>query len=558
MVEPSTTEKKILAVFANPRGTSSLRLGEEDRTIRESIQLSEHRDAFKVEAVHAARVDDVARALLKVKPDIVHVSGHGSGSGLILETPSGGIYVVPQRALADLLREYAPPAGTLGCVLLNACYSVAQGKLTSLGVEYTIAMEGTIDDPAAIEFARGFYDAVGAGADYPRAYKEGCLRASLNTPEARWKVCLLRDGQVCAENDSSGAVDQARSLQVAAVPGKDILLGVAIDLSGSMKSSMPNRDSRQISRFDAFQSSLERLISDAEVRLREDVGGTGSERLRSFVYGFGLRIVPHADLLAMLQVMSDSSFRALADSVKERVIARERQKYAGYSGLASLASQFLGQGTVRAIAAQAEDRGREAVFDELRPVLEAKVRDLGDVTVNLADLSARWRRRGGSFKDAEPVLFGGTPMCGALCEISDRFKREIAKCVPGTMPVLFVLSDGEADDGNPGQFASAFKSLGVTVVSCFVSDHDIANPRVVFGKPQAGWSKGAREMFELSSRLPTASEFTSVLLQKGWTIEPDAKLFVQANHSEIVEEFMSIVLGPLGSASSRGLLPPGV
>lgn len=556
MTNPSPKKKTILAVFANPRTLPALRLAEEDRAIRESIQLSEHRDAFRIETAPAATMNDIARALLRTKPDILHISGHGSGCGLLLETPTGGVHVVPQAALAELVSQYAPPSGTLGCVILNACYSLTQGKLASVGVESTIATEGEIDDPAAIEFSRGFYDAVGAGYKYTRSYKEGCLRAKLNAPGTLWKVCLLERGEVIEKAEDKGGDSPQRSSPSLAPSAQSTLLGISVDLSGSMKASMANRDRRQLSRFDAFQNSLERLISEAEARLGNE--GEGSDRLRTFVYGFGLRIVPHADLLAALQAVSDSSFRALAESVKNRVVSRERDRYSGLDELASLAAHYLGAGTVRAIAGQAEDRVREAIFQELNPVLEEKLRDIGDVTVRLADLAKRWRGRSGSFKDAEPVLFGGTPMCAALAAIGERFKREIPKCAPGTVPVLFVLSDGEADDGDAGRFRETFSSLGVTVVSCFVSDHDVAVPRIIFGNPEPNWNRGARQMFELASVMPLDSGFAKMLLQKGWTIEPNAKLFVQANHSEIMEEFMSIVLGPLSPTAVGGLLPYGV
>jgi hypothetical protein len=40
-------------------------------------------------------------------------------------------------------------------------------------------MEKAIDDQAAIEFARGFYDAVGAGKDFDFAVEEGKSAAAL-------------------------------------------------------------------------------------------------------------------------------------------------------------------------------------------------------------------------------------------------------------------------------------------------------------------------------------------------------------------------------------------
>jgi hypothetical protein len=45
---------RVLLVCANPRGTDAIRLGEEDRTLRECIRLSPHRDRIKVETIQAA------------------------------------------------------------------------------------------------------------------------------------------------------------------------------------------------------------------------------------------------------------------------------------------------------------------------------------------------------------------------------------------------------------------------------------------------------------------------------------------------------------------------
>ena len=175
----SDSQVSVLIVFANPRGTSPLRLGTEDRAIRESIKLSRYRDNILLKTCHASTIHDLRRALLEDEFQIVHISGHGTEGGLVLEDELGGQYVVPQQALADLLKAYSPP---LKCVILNACFSLSQGQLMSLGVPFTIAMEGTINDDAAIEFSRGFYDAIGAKRDIDFAYEEGCRSVKLAAP----------------------------------------------------------------------------------------------------------------------------------------------------------------------------------------------------------------------------------------------------------------------------------------------------------------------------------------------------------------------------------------
>lgn len=162
---------KILAVFANPRGSDPLRLGEESRIIRECIERSAHRDRLHCSIHHAARVKDVQRALLEDDYHVVQFSGHATPAGnLTFEDDAGNLRQVPQRALASLLANFS----SIQCVVLNACYSLGQGQLISMGVPFTIAMDGPISDDAARLFTRGFYDAIGAGRDYRLAYRIGC------------------------------------------------------------------------------------------------------------------------------------------------------------------------------------------------------------------------------------------------------------------------------------------------------------------------------------------------------------------------------------------------
>jgi hypothetical protein len=91
---------KVLVVFANPRGTSPLRLGEEDRTIQECVRRSKNRANLILVIRHAATVDDIRRALLDDEYEIVHFSGHGTGTGLAFEDSTGSLYVPPQKALS--------------------------------------------------------------------------------------------------------------------------------------------------------------------------------------------------------------------------------------------------------------------------------------------------------------------------------------------------------------------------------------------------------------------------------------------------------------------------
>jgi hypothetical protein len=89
-----------------------------------------------------------------------------------------------------------------------------------------------------------------------------------------------------------------------------------------------------------------------------------------------------------------------------------------------------------------------------------------------------------------------------------------------------------------------------------VTDHDVADPRILVASADARWDRGAKLMFDAASRLGEDGPFAAHLLRHGWTIERDAKMFVQINHSDVLEEFVAAV----GSRLERRdleLLPVG-
>jgi hypothetical protein len=185
---------RILLVCANPRGTDPLRTATEDRTLRESIQLSPNRDQFEIETLNASTIDDLRRALLRKSFNVVHFSGHGTHTGLVFEDTLGNLMVPRSDALAELLQRRK-----VQVALLNACYSLSVGRIAAIGVDFTIAATGPISDPGAIEFARGFYDALGAGNDVPDAYAEGMSAARLKGYDI--DSILLRQGDEFTSTD---------------------------------------------------------------------------------------------------------------------------------------------------------------------------------------------------------------------------------------------------------------------------------------------------------------------------------------------------------------------
>jgi tetratricopeptide (TPR) repeat protein len=165
--------KKILVLSANPKNVDGLRLDEEVRDIKEGLRLAKKRDSFVIERAEAVRPRDIRREIMDHKPNIVHFSGHGSGEdGLVFEDTNGNAKLVTSDGLSALF-ELSGDKFQVECVLLNACYSEVQAQAIVKHVDYVVGMNNSIGDRAAIEFAVGFYDALGRGESYRNAYREG-------------------------------------------------------------------------------------------------------------------------------------------------------------------------------------------------------------------------------------------------------------------------------------------------------------------------------------------------------------------------------------------------
>jgi CHAT domain len=183
--------KTILILSANPKDTSKLRLDEEVRNIQAAFKRAKNREQFEIITEWAVRVEDLRRALLDHQPTIVHFSGHGSGTtGLSLENNFGKMQPVSGESLARLFKLFQ---NKIECVLLNACYSEEQAVAIYQHIDCVIGMNRPIGDLAAMKFAVGFYDALGAGSSYDDCFEVGCASIDLEgIPESETPVLKFR------------------------------------------------------------------------------------------------------------------------------------------------------------------------------------------------------------------------------------------------------------------------------------------------------------------------------------------------------------------------------
>ena len=215
---PHMQSQTILFLAANPKETGRLRLDQELRDVAEGLHRAQKRDQFILEQRLAARPRDIQRAMLDVGPQIIHFSGHGAGEqGLIFEDELGQAKRIDGAALAGLFALFAD---RITCVVLNSCYSEVQAKAIAQHVPYVIGMNQAIGDEAAITFAVGFYDALGAGRPIEFAYKLGCAAIRLEGIAEHLTPVLLKGvtaGMVRSQSDipfpsASPPLDQPNDL----------------------------------------------------------------------------------------------------------------------------------------------------------------------------------------------------------------------------------------------------------------------------------------------------------------------------------------------------------
>jgi hypothetical protein len=191
---PSSPVITVLFLAADPTDAARLRLSAEVREIQEKLRLAHLRDLFRLEMRPALRVADLTQALLDTRPRIVHFAGHGTPGGEIcLEDATGRSKPVSTESLVALFREFA---ASVECIVFNTCHATHQAAAVSQHIRSVVGMSRAIDDRAAIAFAVGFYQAVGAGRGYDEAVRLGRAQIQLEGLPDHTAPELYREGRL--------------------------------------------------------------------------------------------------------------------------------------------------------------------------------------------------------------------------------------------------------------------------------------------------------------------------------------------------------------------------
>lgn len=162
-----TERLKILFLAANPANVVvRLRLANEIREISTRIRLSPSRPSLEIVSEWAVRTSDLQEALLRHRPHIVHFSGRGN-EGIALQNDAGEVELVSKEALAQLFKILKD---NIRLVVLNGCYAKDQAQGLSETIDYTIGIDATIQDKAALVFVAHFYQSLFFGRSLRDAF----------------------------------------------------------------------------------------------------------------------------------------------------------------------------------------------------------------------------------------------------------------------------------------------------------------------------------------------------------------------------------------------------
>jgi hypothetical protein len=197
---------KVFVATVNPVDHDWLDIGAELRDVRDEIERSGSRRAFEFRVCQDARIDDIRRAMLEMRPQILHFSGHSSTNSVAFMGDQGAAHIVPAQAFINLLE--ATNDSFLSLVILNSCESHEQARALTRFVDCAIGMSDKIDDSMAREFAKVFYGGLARGFTVKNAFCQAkAILEAHGMPDGLVKL-FTRDG---LDPDEIALVDPSRN-----------------------------------------------------------------------------------------------------------------------------------------------------------------------------------------------------------------------------------------------------------------------------------------------------------------------------------------------------------
>ena len=171
-------------------------------------------------------------------------------------------------------------------------------------------------------------------------------------------------------------------------------------------------------------------------------------------------------------------------------------------------------------------------------------------TLSLQEVSMLLERRDEmSVPLRELPIFGPSPMGQALKQTFLRLRREA--CLPqnrGLRPVIMIISDGLPTDTEAvdiAMLAEQIKQAGIPIICSSVTNENVGHPWLLQRKAGWFWPKAAHLMFSMASSVDEWPQFGERLQESRFVVKKQAKLFIQINHAEYLQNMIEAILLPV-------------
>jgi hypothetical protein len=179
-------------------------------------------------------------------------------------------------------------------------------------------------------------------------------------------------------------------------------------------------------------------------------------------------------------------------------------------------------------------------------------------TPNVADLNAHWVNYRQSVEaQFMDVGLGQSILYDALVTAHDRIRRELAQPYY-KYPILIVVSNGHLENASEEdltRIVGELRRLNIQIISLYVGEKTITKSKCLYATSLNTWPREALRMFSIASKVDAEIDlFTSILSiakEKEWEIPENARLFLQLNQSDMLEEVIKIVLNPVKKIASQ-------
>ena len=279
----------------------------------------------------------------------------------------------------------------------------------------------------------------------------------------------------------------------------------------------------------------------------------GAERVRTWAkMAVLLKVVDDSTAAAMLHFLQKSSdftkkfvYNCLPEECREFKLDNIRHESLHWlvGWVPVVGNDLQASGTEDSVR-EAIEKGKQLVTETMKAtvmvgVSKAAVKSVHNASeilhASIGDGELTDERVDELLKAVELYIYGRTPLMQTMRHSADLFSCPEFE---NHQKLLFILSDGLPTDGNDPPLQK-LSDLGVTIVSCLITDQQLCDPRHLYSIQDENWEEPAKLMFGMSSTITTQKIPRTLFVKRGWKIDIDnneTRLFFQVNHPDIITD----------------------